>query len=91
MEVKSRVDLFRKDLCLFLDQAKKNGDVDYNTQANGSKVCIVGHSMFLRVFTTEEAYWNDIYNSETYNKFPPDNMCHLLMNCEIYPDLLTKV
>lgn len=48
---------------------------------------MVGHSVFFKVYTASEAYWTDIYDEETHDKYPCDEYSPTMMNCEIHPDL----
>lgn len=48
---------------------------------------MVGHSVFFKVYTAQDAYWEQIYDSVTHDKYPTEEHSLTMMNCEIHPDL----
>jgi len=41
-------------------------------EADGKKIGVVGHSVFFKVYTASETYWNSIYNATTHDEYPTD-------------------
>lgn len=40
---------------------------DIGIKSDDGKVVVVGHSMFFRIYTTQEEYWHTKFNLETNN------------------------
>jgi len=76
--VKMRCDAYQK----FMQEFIKTQDVGANVDQG--KIAMVTHSMFLRIYTTEDVYWTRDYPSQP-NPLP--HQYHTMMNCEVYPDL----
>ena len=56
-------------------------------EADGRKVGVVGHSVFNKVYTASETYWDTHYDSVNHDKYPTEEHSLTMMNCEIHPDL----
>ena len=47
---------------------------------------VVGHSVFFKVYTASEAYWDEVYCEETNDKYPCEEYSLTMMNCEMHAD-----
>ena len=81
LNIKQRGDSFRNKLIKELQESK-----EFQIDSEGSKIGVVGHSVFFKVYTADEIYWEDIFDEETNNKYPCDQHSLTMMNCEIHPD-----
>ena len=82
LSTKARCDQFRNFVREFVKSR-----TDVGVGSSEGKVVVVGHSMFFRVYTTQEEFWRTKFNLETNNFYAGPDQCHTLMNCEVYPDL----
>ena len=46
----------------------------------------MGHSVFFKVYTASEAFWEDVYDEGANDKYPSDEHSLTMMNCEIHAD-----
>ena len=74
--IKMRADNFRNRLIQF----------DLQDAQRASKVGVVGHSVFFKVYTAEPEFWEDVYCWDTNDYYPSDKFSLTMMNCEIHAD-----
>ncbi len=82
MNIKVRSDSVKR----FMNEFVAQQGTTVGPAVDDGKIAVVGHSMFFRVYTTEEVYWSTKFNLQTNNFYAGPDQCHTLMNCEVYPD-----
>ena len=83
LNVKNRGDVFRYSLIKDLSTGLYNSSY-------GSKIGVVGHSFFFKVYSVNQRtsdFWENVYDEETNDRYPGEEHGSLtMMNSEIHPD-----
>ena len=72
MNAKRRADQFKKEI------------FEYSSKNPSEKIAVISHSMFMKVLTSKDEYWEKILDIND-PKMPEGDYSHLMMNCEFQP------
>ena len=78
---KNRADAFKQEVFEYIQNANQ-----FDT-SNDAKIAVVSHSMFMKILTSKDKYWQEVFPQQEEGKkmMPSNDYSTLMMNCEFQP------